>query len=190
MCVKSKSGGCWVKSIYSHQHLSSIIWNCCCSLAKSHGLQHTRFPYPSLSPRVCSNSCPLIHWCHPTSLSSVTPFSSCPQSFPVLGSFLVSQLFTLGGQIIRWEKKKKNSSGKILNFKGVIFLMWKPVIGETYLHGYKKFIITLYTVLNFFVDWFHLLRFLLSHLEVELVTCHQLSIMRFKHWLQWDNPLT
>ena len=68
--------------------------------------------------------------------------------------------------------------------------MWKPIIGETYLHGYKKFSITLYTVLNFIVDWFHILRFLLSHLEVEVVTCHQLSIMRFKHWLQWDKPLT
>ena len=33
---------------------------------RSHGLQHTRLPCPSLSPRVCSNSCPLSWWCHPT----------------------------------------------------------------------------------------------------------------------------
>ena len=46
-------------------------------------LQHTRLPCPSLSPRVCSNSCPLSQRCHPAILSSVTPFSSCPQSFPV-----------------------------------------------------------------------------------------------------------
>ena len=32
-------------------------------------LQHTRPPCPSLSPRVCSNSCPLSRWCHPTILS-------------------------------------------------------------------------------------------------------------------------
>ena len=63
-----------------------------------HGLQHTRLPYPSLSPRVCSNSCPLSWWCHPTISSSVTPFSSCPQSFPVPGSCPVSRLFTSGGQ--------------------------------------------------------------------------------------------
>ena len=40
---------------------------------------------PSL--RVCSNSCPLSQWCHPTISSSVAPFSSCPQSFPASGSF-------------------------------------------------------------------------------------------------------
>ena len=28
------------------------------------------------SPRVCSNSCPLSQWCHPTISSSVVPFSS------------------------------------------------------------------------------------------------------------------
>ena len=42
--------------------------------------------------------CPLSRWCHPTISSSVVPFSSCPQSFPVSGSFPVSQLFTSGGQ--------------------------------------------------------------------------------------------
>ena len=56
------------------------------------GLQHTRLPCPSPSPKVCSNSYPLSRWCHPTILSSVTPFSSCPQSFPASGSFSVSQL--------------------------------------------------------------------------------------------------
>ena len=53
-----------------------------------------------LSPRVCSNSCPLSQWCHPTISSSVALFSSCPQSFPASGSYPVSQLFTSGGQII------------------------------------------------------------------------------------------
>ena len=65
-----------------------------------HGLQHARFPCPSLSPRVCSNSCPLSRWCHPTISSSVAPFSSCPQSFPASGSFPVSQFFTSSGQSI------------------------------------------------------------------------------------------
>ena len=36
---------------------------------------------PSPSPRVCSNSCLLIRWCHPTISSSVVPFSSCLLSF-------------------------------------------------------------------------------------------------------------
>ena len=52
-----------------------------------HEMLHARLPCSPLSPRVCSNSCPLSQWCYPTILSSVTPFSSCPQSFPELGSF-------------------------------------------------------------------------------------------------------
>ena len=63
-----------------------------------HGLQHTRLPCPSPSPRACPNSCPLSRWCHPTISSSVIPFSSCLQYFPASGSFPVSQLFTSGGQ--------------------------------------------------------------------------------------------
>ena len=43
-------------------------------------------------------SCPSSRWCHPTISSSVIPFSSCLQSFPVSGSFPMSQLFALGGQ--------------------------------------------------------------------------------------------
>ena len=65
-----------------------------------HGLQHTRPPCPSPIPRVYSNPCPLSQWCHPTSSSFVVPFSSCLQSFPVSGTFPVSQFFALGGHSI------------------------------------------------------------------------------------------
>ena len=54
-----------------------------------HGLQHARLPCPSPTPRACSNSCPSSQWCHPSISSSFVPFSSCPQSFPALGSFPV-----------------------------------------------------------------------------------------------------
>ena len=64
-----------------------------------HGLPLSRLPCPSLSPRVCSNSCPLSQWCHPTISSSVIPFSSCIQSFPASQSFPMIQS-TLGGQSI------------------------------------------------------------------------------------------
>ena len=64
------------------------------------GPQHARFPCPSLSPGVRSNSCPLSQWYHPTISSSVTPFSCCLQSFPASGSFPMSWLFTSGGQSI------------------------------------------------------------------------------------------
>ena len=65
-----------------------------------HGLQHTRLPCSKPSPGVCSNSCPLSWWCHPTISSSVIPFSSRLQSFPASGYFQMSQLFALGGQSI------------------------------------------------------------------------------------------
>ena len=74
--------------------LSDSINIFCCSVAQvvsdslpPHELQHTRLPYPSLSPRVCSNLCPLSRWCHPNFSSSVAPFSSCPQFFQHQGLF-------------------------------------------------------------------------------------------------------
>ena len=72
--------------------MSDSLWH--------HGLLHVRLSHPSLYPRVCSNSCPLSRWCHPTISSSIAPFSSCPQSFPAWGSFPMSQLFATGGQSI------------------------------------------------------------------------------------------
>ena len=65
-----------------------------------HGLQHVRLPCPSPTLGACSDSCPLSCWCPPTISSSVIPFSSCLQSFPASGSFLISQFFASGGQSI------------------------------------------------------------------------------------------
>ena len=65
-----------------------------------HESQHTRPPYPSPTPRVHSDSRPSSQWCHPAISFSVIPFSSCPQSLPASESFLGSQLFAWGGQII------------------------------------------------------------------------------------------
>ena len=47
---------------------------------------------------VCSKSHPSSQWLYPTSSASVTPFSSCPQSFPASRSFPTIQLFSSGGQ--------------------------------------------------------------------------------------------
>ena len=76
---------------FSHSVMSDSL--------RLHGLQHTRLPCPSLSPRACLNSCPLSQWCHPTTLPSLIPFF-CLQSFPASGSFLMSQLLTSGDQSI------------------------------------------------------------------------------------------
>ena len=68
---------------------------------RPHEPQHASPPYPSPTPRVHPNSCPLSWWCHPTISSSVVPFSSCLQSFPSSGAFQMSQFFTSWGQSIR-----------------------------------------------------------------------------------------
>ena len=81
-----------IQFLFSHSFVSDSLW--------PHGWQFTRLPCPSLSLGVCSNSCPLSWWCQPTISSSVTSFTSCPQSFPTSGSFPVSWLFTSGGQSI------------------------------------------------------------------------------------------
>ena len=78
--------------LFSYSVMSNSLW--------PHGLQHSSLPCPSLFPGVCSNSCPLSRWCHPTLSSSAAPFSSCPQSFPAPRSFPMSQRFTSDGQSI------------------------------------------------------------------------------------------
>ena len=63
-----------------------------------HGLHHARPPCPTPSPEVCLSSCPLHQWCYPAISSSDTLFSFCPQSFPALGTFLMSHLFAKDDQ--------------------------------------------------------------------------------------------
>ena len=73
-----------MKQLFSRSVMSDSL--------QPHGLQSARLPCPLPSPRDCSDSYPLNQWCHPTILSSVVPFSSCPQSFSASGFFLMSWL--------------------------------------------------------------------------------------------------
>ena len=82
-----------------------------------HGLQHATLPCLSPIPEAHSSSCPSSQRCHPTISSSVIPFS-CLQSFPASGSFLMSQLFTSGGQSIG---ASASASVLPMNFQG-----WSP----------------------------------------------------------------
>ena len=82
-----------------HPQFSSVAQSCPHSL-QPHRPQHTRPPCPSPTPRIYSDSCPLSRWCHPTISSSVVLFSSRLQSFPVSGSFQMSQFFASSGQSI------------------------------------------------------------------------------------------
>ena len=97
--------------------MSSSLW--------PHGLQHARLPCPSLSPGACSNSCPLSWWYHPTISSSVTPFSSCLQSFLASGSFTVNRPFISSGQ-----SGGASASASVLpvNIRGWFPLGWTGLI--------------------------------------------------------------
>ena len=83
-------------------HLSSVQFShaVMSDSLRPHGLQHTRPNCPSPISRACSNSCPLSQWCHPTILSSVNPFSSCPQSYSASGTFPINQLLASRDQSI------------------------------------------------------------------------------------------
>ena len=72
--------------------MSNSVW--------PHGLQCTRLLCHPLSPKVCSNLCPLSQWCYLIISSSVALFS-CPQYFPAPWSFPMSRIFASGGQNIR-----------------------------------------------------------------------------------------
>ena len=80
-----------------------VLYVCVCVCVQFSSVTQSdpaRPPCSSPTPGVYSNSCPLSWWYHPTISSSVFPFSSCLQSFPVSGSFQMSQFFTSGCQSI------------------------------------------------------------------------------------------
>ena len=83
--------------IFSWIQFSSVAQSC---LTSCDPYSTWGFPVPSPTPGACLNSYPLSRWCHPAISYSFVPFSSCLQSYPASGSFIVSQFFTSGGQSI------------------------------------------------------------------------------------------
>ena len=75
-----------------HVWLSVTTWTATCQASLSCAVSW-----------ICSKPCPISRWCHPTVSSSVAPFSSCLHSFPASRSFLMSQLFISGGQILEFQ---------------------------------------------------------------------------------------
>ena len=84
-----------------------------------HELQHARLSCPSLSPRVCPNSCPLSQWCHPTVSSVVTTFLLMPSIFPSIRVFSNESALC-----IRWPSTETSASASVLpmNIQG-----WFPL---------------------------------------------------------------
>ena len=54
---------------------------------RPYGLQHTRLPCPSPTPKACSNSCPSSQWCQPAISSSIIPFPPAPNPCQDQGLF-------------------------------------------------------------------------------------------------------
>ena len=108
-CYQERSNGIWAgpPQWYPVLYSTDILWTpcCCCSGAKlcptllPHGLQHTRLPCPSLSPGLCSNSCPLSWSCHPV-ISSCHPLLLLPSIFPSIRVFSKEVAFVSGDQSI------------------------------------------------------------------------------------------
>ena len=118
--------------------MSSSLW--------THGLQPARLPWPSLSPRVCSNLCPLSWRGHPTISSSVAHFFSCSQSYPTSGSFLMSRFFTSRSQSIGTWASASVLPGNIqgwfpLDSTGLLSLLSKGLSGLLKHHNLKASIL-------------------------------------------------
>ena len=80
---------------------SDLTVVCCsvtqlCPTLQPYGLQHTRLPRPTLSPGVCSNSCPLSLHNH---LLLYCPLLLLPSIFPSITVFSSDSAFH-----IRWPK--------------------------------------------------------------------------------------
>ena len=85
-----------LSKIHSSPQFSSVTQSC--PTLQPHGLQHTRLPCPSPTPRAYSNSCPSCPscwWCHPTISSSVIPLYYCLQSFPTSRFFPMNAINSL-----------------------------------------------------------------------------------------------
>ena len=139
------------------------------TLCYSMGLQHARFLCSLLSPGVCTNSCPLCRWWHPTISSSVALFSSFLQSFPISGFFPMSQLFPSGSQNTYLSFSFSISPSN--EYSGLIY---------------------------FRIDWFDLLavqgtlKSFLKHHKFESIVvkilCSQCSWHRFNPWSGKEDP--
>ena len=132
--------------MFRHSVMSNSLW--------SHGLQHARLPHPSLSSRVCSNSCPLSQWYYLTSSTSAA-FSFCLQSFPASALLhQVTKVLELQHQPFQWifkvdflwdwlfgssySPRDSQESSPAPQFKSICSSMLSLLYGLTSVHDYWK----------------------------------------------------
>ena len=118
-----------------------------CPTLRPHGPQHARLPCPSPAPGVYSDSCSSNRWCHPTTWSSVVPFSSRLPSFPASGASPVSQFFASGEYLLcaynlistsqppsnffthcRWDYLRSSLQTHGTRSQTWVFAMTKPIL--------------------------------------------------------------
>ena len=155
---------------------------------RPHGLQHSRLPCPSLSPRVCSDSLPLSRRSHPTISSPVDPFSSCPQSW----SFSSESALC-----IRWPKYWRCSISPSNEYSGLISFRidWfdLPAVQGTLKsllqhHSSKTFIPSEWKIKNLMcLVGLSMLGFLVHHQLPKLAQTH---VHRVSDAIQTSHPLS
>ena len=151
---KSRREGICISSVqFNHSIMSDSL--------RPYGLQHARLSCLSPNPGACSKSCSLSQWCHPTISSSVSPVSSCLQSFPAPGSFPVSQFFTSGDQSIGASAPASVLPGNIqdwfpLGLTGLISFLSKGLLSLLQYHSSKAS--------NFQSSAFFMVQFSLLHM--------------------------
>ena len=95
----------------SHSVVSDSLW--------PHGLQQARLLCPSPPPRVCSNSCPLSQWYHPT-------ISSCHLLLLLPSIFSSTRVFSnVLANRIRWTNIGASASALVLP---VNIQSWFPLV--------------------------------------------------------------
>ena len=72
------------------------------------------FPVLHYPPEFAQTHVHLSSWCHPTILSSIAPFSSCPPYFPASGSFLIHPTMQMTGRM--WQH---DGEGRLLGTEGI-----------------------------------------------------------------------
>ena len=115
----------------------------CPTLCNAMDCSMTGFPVFSPSPGACSNSCPLSQWGHPTTFSTVVPFSSCLQSFPASGFFWSRHLHIFLYAWLVWspccprDTQESSPTPQFRSINSSVFsLLFDPTV--TSIHDYWK----------------------------------------------------
>ena len=149
---------------------------CCFSVAMSdflrpHGLHLIRISCPSQSPKICSNSCSLSQWCHPTFSFSVIPFScpvfpsirvffknsALPITCPKYWSFSLASVLPTNIQgrfpleltgLISFQSKELSVSSIAPQFESIISSVFSLLYGPILTSIYRIFICTVSLVIQ------------------------------------------